>query len=306
MAGANAASSDVTTATSGVNGAPADPPDKVNNETQVSSDPSALKTGQSDATAGQSPPGGDRDSPPNKQKKELQKEQSTEALGGHKAQEDSEVSTATEKEGETSVVTEDASDQEDRRNSWSLSASEKEIETEFHRLSLGFKCDMFTLEKRLRLEERSRDLAEDNVRREVSSCQGLLQVSGARERGVEKEERERKESRVKDRMIYCRLLIRSVRMTVSPMEIIHRLQKNLDILTQSMESRIGRAVEVMIQHVENLRRTYTKEHTELVELRESVNHNERSFGSHGHTDRDDFRNKKPTGSQYFKVKLREL
>ena len=65
-------------------------------------------------------------------------------------------------------------------------------QTEFHRLSLGFKCDMFTLEKRLRLEERSRDLAEDNVRREVSSCQGLLQVSGARERGVEKEERERK------------------------------------------------------------------------------------------------------------------
>lgn len=35
---------------------------------------------------------------------------------------------------------------------------------------------MFTLEKRLRLEERSRDLAEENVRREVSSCQGLLQV----------------------------------------------------------------------------------------------------------------------------------
>lgn len=35
---------------------------------------------------------------------------------------------------------------------------------------------MFTLEKRLRLEERSRDLAEENVRKEVSSCQGLLQV----------------------------------------------------------------------------------------------------------------------------------
>ena len=50
-------------------------------------------------------------------------------------------------------------------------------QTEFQRLSLGFKCDVFTLEKRLRLEERSRDLAEDNVRREVSSCQGLLQVS---------------------------------------------------------------------------------------------------------------------------------
>lgn len=49
-------------------------------------------------------------------------------------------------------------------------------QAEFHRLSLGFKCDMFTLEKRLRLEERSRDLAEENVRKEVTSCQGLLQV----------------------------------------------------------------------------------------------------------------------------------
>lgn len=37
----------------------------------------------------------------------------------------------------------------------------------------------------------------------------------------------------------------------------------------------------MIQHVENLRRTYTKEHAELMELRESVTHSERSFGSHG-------------------------
>lgn len=50
------------------------------------------------------------------------------------------------------------------------------FQAEFQRLALGFKCDMFTLEKRLRLEERSRDLAEENVRKEVSSCQGLLQV----------------------------------------------------------------------------------------------------------------------------------
>lgn len=106
------------------------------------------------------------------------------------------------------------------------------------------------------------------------------------------------------------------------MEIIQRLQKNLDILIQSMtrvssrsemlgaihqvsgefkhvfcitrklfhysmvsfvwdlqESRIGKAVEVMIQHVENLRRLYTKEHAELLELRETLMQNERSFGS---------------------------
>lgn len=151
------------------------------------------------------------------------------------------------------------------------------------------------------------------------------------------------------------------------MEIIQRLQKNLDILIQAMtrvssrsemlgaihqvrgvpcplsssrlapqpgllcvytsdlqESRIGKAVEVMIQHVENLRRVYTKEHAELLELRETLMQNERSFGSHtergkgtnGNQQRfklkssqtllfspDDFRNKKQPTSQYYKVSL---
>lgn len=36
----------------------------------------------------------------------------------------------------------------------------------------------------------------------------------------------------------------------------------------------------MILHVENLRRVYTKEHAELLELRETLMQNERSFGSH--------------------------
>uniref|UniRef100_A0A3B3ZKB7 Lymphoid restricted membrane protein n=1 Tax=Periophthalmus magnuspinnatus TaxID=409849 RepID=A0A3B3ZKB7_9GOBI len=140
------------------------------------------------------------------------------------------------------------------------------LQAEFQRLALGFKCDMFTLEKRLRLEERSRDLAEENVRREVSNIlYGLLQA-----------------------------LIPLCEDDNQSMEIILRLQKNLEILIQSMtrvssrsemlgaihqENRIGKAVEVMIQHVENLRRMYTKEHAELLELRETLMQNERSFGS---------------------------
>uniref|UniRef100_A0A3P9K9Z2 Lymphoid-restricted membrane protein n=1 Tax=Oryzias latipes TaxID=8090 RepID=A0A3P9K9Z2_ORYLA len=135
---------------------------------------------------------------------------------------------------------------------------------EFQRLSLGFKCDMFTLEKRLKLEQRSRDLAEENIRKEVSSCQGLLQA-----------------------------LTPLCEDETQSMEIIQRLQKNLDILIQStnrvssrsemlgaihQENRIGKAVEVMIQHVENLKRTYTKEHAELLELRQALAQGERSFG----------------------------
>ncbi|XP_028279340.1 inositol 1,4,5-triphosphate receptor associated 2 isoform X2 [Parambassis ranga] len=208
----------------------------------------------------------------------------TEAMEEHKVQEEqSETSMVTEQESETSIISDTGENYREDKNS--LSTNDKEIEAEFQRLALGFKCDMFTLEKRLRLEERSRDLAEENVRREVSSCQGLLQA-----------------------------LIPLCEDDNQSMEIIQRLQKNLDILIQSMtrvssrsemlgaihqESRIGKAVEVMIQHVENLRRLYTKEHAELLELRETLMQNERSFGSH--TERgDDFRSKKASTSQYYK------
>ncbi|XP_057711909.1 inositol 1,4,5-triphosphate receptor associated 2 isoform X2 [Corythoichthys intestinalis] len=195
----------------------------------------------------------------------------------------------TEKQPELSTTSDlDDSCTEDKNSM--LSPNDKEIETEFQRLALGFKCDMFTLEKRLRLEARSRDLAEENVRREVTSCQGLLQA-----------------------------LTPLCEDDNQSMEIIHRLQKNLDILIQSMtrvssrsemlgaihqESRIGKAVEVMIQHVENLRRVYTKEHAELLELRETLMQNERSFGSH--LDRDEFRGKKPSTSQYYKSSTRRV
>ncbi|MBN3317509.1 LRMP protein, partial [Atractosteus spatula] len=171
----------------------------------------------------------------------------------------------------------------------SFSPSEKEVETEFHRLSLGFKCDVFTLEKRLRLEERSRDLAEENLKKEVKNCKGLLEK-----------------------------LVPLCEDDNQSIEIIQRLQKNFDVLIQSMsrvssrsemlgaihqESRVSKAVEVMIQHVENLKRMYTKEHAELLELKETLVQSERSFGSY--SERDDLR-KKTSGSQYSKPSSRRV
>ncbi|KAG9345662.1 hypothetical protein JZ751_008806 [Albula glossodonta] len=211
-----------------------------------------------------------------------------EAIEEQKTQE--ELCQTSEKEDDTPLNSEDTASDSTKEDKNSLSPSDKEVETEFHRLSLGFKCDMFTLEKRLRLEERSRDLAEDNLNREVSNCQSLLQM-----------------------------LLPLCEDDNKSMEIIHRLQKNLEILSQSMarvssrsemlgaihqESRVSKAVEVMIQHVENLRRMYTKEHAELMELRETMMQSERSFGSN--TDRDDFRNKKASGSQYYKPSSRRV
>ncbi|KAK7833987.1 hypothetical protein U0070_004968 [Myodes glareolus] len=131
------------------------------------------------------------------------------------------------------------------------SASEKEVEAEFLRLSLGLKCDWFTLEKRVKLEERSRDLAEENLKKEITNCLKLLE-------------------------------------SLAPLcdddnqaqEIIKKLEKSITFLSQcatrvasraemlgaiNQESRVSKAVEVMIQHVENLKRMYAKEHAELEE-----------------------------------------
>lgn len=224
----------------------------------------------------------------NKFKRELELSGSMEAIEEQKTQE--ELSQGIEKEDDTPLNSEGTASDSTKEEKNSMSPSDKEVEAEFHRLSLGFKCDMFTLEKRLRLEERSRDLAEDNLKKEVNNCQGLLQM-----------------------------LLPLCEEDNKSMEIISRLQKNLEILIQSMsrvssrsemlgaihqENRVSRAVEVMIQHVENLRRMYTKEHTELMELRESLVQSERSFSSN--TDRDDFRNKKASGSQYYKPSSRRV
>ncbi|KAM3832557.1 inositol 1,4,5-triphosphate receptor associated 2 [Vipera latastei] len=157
--------------------------------------------------------------------------------------------------------------------------NEKEVEAEFLRLSLGFKCDLFTLEKRLRLEERSRDLAEGSLRKEIAGALKLLDSLA---------------SLSEDNQVQ---------------EIVKKLQKSLDLLDQHatriaskaemlgavhQESRVSKAVEVMIQHVENLKRTYAREHAELEELKELLLQNEKSFSSLG--DRDDSSIRKLSGS----------
>ncbi|NXG60444.1 LRMP protein, partial [Hemiprocne comata] len=138
---------------------------------------------------------------------------------------------------------------------------------EFLRLSLGFKCDLFTLDKRVRLEERSRDLAEENLKKEITNALKMLEA-----------------------------LVPLCEEDNQAQEIIKKLQKSLQYLSQyaarvasraemlgaiNQESRVSKAVEVMIQHVENLKRMYTKEHAELEELKQVLLQNERSFSSLG-------------------------
>ncbi|RLV89659.1 hypothetical protein DV515_00014754 [Chloebia gouldiae] len=164
------------------------------------------------------------------------------------------------------------------------SQNEKEVEAEFLRLSLGFKCDLFTLDKRVKLEERSRDLAEENLKKEITNAVNMLEA-----------------------------LLPLCEEDNQAQEIIKKLKKSLQFLSQyaarvasraemlgaiNQESRVSKAVEVMIQHVENLKRMYAKEHAELEELKQVLLQNERSFSSLG--DRDDSMNKKLPGPFNFK------
>ncbi|KAM4839776.1 inositol 1,4,5-triphosphate receptor associated 2 [Urocitellus parryii] len=166
------------------------------------------------------------------------------------------------------------------RQSENTSANEKEVEAEFLRLSLGFKCDWFTLEKRVKLEERSRDLAEDNLKKEITNCLKLLES-----------------------------LTPLCEEDNQAQEVIKKLEKSITFFSQcatrvasraemlgaiNQESRVSKAVEVMIQHVENLKRMYAKEHAELEELKQVLLQNERSFNPL--EDEDDCQIKKRSAS----------
>lgn len=171
------------------------------------------------------------------------------------------------------------------KQSDNASGNEKEVEAEFLRLSLGFKCDWFTLEKRVKLEERSRDLAEENLKKEITNCLKLLES-----------------------------LTPLCEDDNQAQEIIKKLEKNVTFLDQctarvasraemlgaiNQESRVSKAVEVMIQHVENLKRMYAKEHAELEELKQVLLQNERSFNPL--EDEDDCQIKKRSASLNSKV-----
>ncbi|KFP87201.1 Lymphoid-restricted membrane protein, partial [Apaloderma vittatum] len=154
--------------------------------------------------------------------------------------------------------------------------NEKEVEAEFLRLSLGFKCDLFTLDKRVRLEKRSRDLAEENLKKEITNALKILEALGPL-----CEEDNQAEEIIKKLWKSLQFLSQYAAQVASRAEMLGAINQ---------ESHVSKAVEVMIRHVENLKRMYAKEHAELEELKQVLLQNERSFSSLG--DRDESMNRK--------------
>ncbi|MFT7816711.1 protein MRVI1-like [Arapaima gigas] len=128
----------------------------------------------------------------------------------------------------------------------------------FVQLSLAFRNDNYTLEMRLRHAERERNLTEENTEKELEEFKGCLKNSAMLWQNSEQRE------------AYQRLL--------ETVAVLHRLAIRLSSRAEMVgavrqEKRMNKATEVMMQYVENLKRTYEKDHAELMEFKKLANQN---------------------------------
>ncbi|NWI94914.1 LRMP protein, partial [Pitta sordida] len=140
----------------------------------------------------------------------------------------------------------------------------------FAHLALAFRCDMFTLQQRVQVEKRARDAAEENIQEELGQCQAALEVAPS--------------SLPPQRLgASCA--------SAGCKETLEQLQHNLALLSAAVEratsaaeklgavhqeARMSRAAEVMVQHVENLKRHHMREHAELEEMKRLIQQNSRN------------------------------
>ncbi|XP_038620542.1 inositol 1,4,5-triphosphate receptor associated 1 [Tachyglossus aculeatus] len=136
--------------------------------------------------------------------------------------------------------------------------TEKEVENVFVQLSLAFRNDSYTLESRISLAERERNLTEENTEKELDNFKASITCSTSA--GQQCEAREG-----------CQKLLEDI-------AVLHRLAARLSSRAEVVgavrqEKRMSKATEVMMQYVENLKRTYEKDHAELMEFKKLANQN---------------------------------
>ncbi|XP_016405585.1 protein MRVI1-like [Sinocyclocheilus rhinocerous] len=136
--------------------------------------------------------------------------------------------------------------------------SEKEVENAFVQLSLAFRNDNYTLESRLKQAERERNLTEENTEKELEEFKSTLKNTVSLWQNMEQRE------------FYQHLF--------ETIAVLHRLSSRLSSRAEMVgavrqEKRMNKATEVMMQYVENLKRTYEKDHAELMEFKKLASQN---------------------------------
>uniref|UniRef100_A0A8B9FLA3 Protein MRVI1 n=1 Tax=Amazona collaria TaxID=241587 RepID=A0A8B9FLA3_9PSIT len=143
--------------------------------------------------------------------------------------------------------------------------TEKEVENVFVQLSLAFRNDSYTLESRINQAERERNLTEENAEKELESFKAAITSSAHLWHHYE--HREAYQKLLEDIAVLRRLAAR----LSSRAEMVGAVRQ---------EKRMSKATEVMMQYVENLKRTYEKDHAELMEFKKLANQNSsRSYGA---------------------------
>ncbi|KAK9972618.1 hypothetical protein ABG768_025909, partial [Culter alburnus] len=136
--------------------------------------------------------------------------------------------------------------------------SEKEVENAFVQLSLAFRNDNYTLESRLKQAERERSLTEENTEKELEEFKSSFKRTLSLWQNIDQRE------------FYQQLL--------ETITVLYRLTNRLSSRAEMVgavrqEKRMNKATEVMMQYVENLKRTYEKDHAELMEFKKLANQN---------------------------------
>ncbi|XP_003781148.1 protein MRVI1 isoform X1 [Otolemur garnettii] len=136
--------------------------------------------------------------------------------------------------------------------------TEKEVENVFVQLSLAFRNDSYTLESRINQAERERNMTEENTEKELENFKASITSSASLWHHCEHRE------------TYQKLL--------EDIAVLHRLAARLSSRAEMVgavrqEKRMSKATEVMMQYVENLKRTYEKDHAELMEFKKLANQN---------------------------------
>uniref|UniRef100_A0A8D0HEJ6 Inositol 1,4,5-triphosphate receptor associated 1 n=1 Tax=Sphenodon punctatus TaxID=8508 RepID=A0A8D0HEJ6_SPHPU len=143
--------------------------------------------------------------------------------------------------------------------------TEKEVENVFVQLSLAFRNDSYTLESRICQAERERNLTEEDTDKELDNFKAAITSSATL--WHHSEHRDTYQKLLEDIAVLHRLAVR----LSSRAEVVGAVRQ---------EKRMSKATEVMMQYVENLKRTYEKDHAELMEYKKLANQNSsRSYGS---------------------------
>ncbi|XP_061661126.1 inositol 1,4,5-triphosphate receptor associated 2 [Syngnathoides biaculeatus] len=143
----------------------------------------------------------------------------------------------------------------DRVGLSSVEMSEIDLEKTFSQIALAFCCDQYTLKQRLQAEEHGRNLAEENIQLELSRSRETLET------------------------------LKGLCLDSKRSKILQRLELSLDIITGTVErisnraevlgavhqeARVSRAVELMVAHVENVKRRLERHEADLEEAKKMI------------------------------------